>query len=558
MNRTTRATRRGRVRWSSVGLSITLGLLLVVFAHGQNDEAATQPVATQPADRTLSVTTQPDDGGYFPKVIPAVERPKLPDEVTKAFVIPIRSPVSSTMADAIKRKIARITSQGGELVIFDFNTPGGRVDAAQDIASTIRAALADVRTVAFVNTDAISAGAWLAISCHEIVMAPNASIGDCAPLMMGGTLEGIPREKIETYIRDKFELAAEDNGYWPALAVSMVSAHIEVWLIQNVKTGEQRYVRRADWIDSVRNPPGATTAPAGPESDWRLVRVVVHKGELLTAHTREAQRLGFVKAVAKDLDELKGLYNITADPVVLADTWSERIVDFLTSPAVTGLLIMMAMFFGYIELNTPGFGLGGTLALICLAVLFGSRFLTGLAQWWEIAVFVIGVILVMIEIFVTPGVGLLGLTGGVLCIVGLLAMLIANPPGKLPIPSPGLVMDQFLDALFAIAVGFLAGLAGCIIVGRYLPKIPIAGRLVLADVPTADSLPADAGSPIRRITEGQRGVTESFCRPSGKARFGEDLIDVVTDGRFLPAGTAVVVLRNEGNRLVVEPVEQNA
>jgi len=496
------------------------------------------------------------DDGFFAELVPAVARPPLPAEVTKAFVIPIRTDISPTMAEAIERKIERIVAQGGELVIFDFDTPGGRVDAALTIAKLIRNELRDVRTVAFINSDAISAGAWIALNCHEIVMDPRAKIGDCAPISMAGELPEVHREKAESYIRGEFRLAAEANGYWPVIVESMVSRDMEVWLVRNTDTREKRYVERGEWISEVQNPPGVTTGPVNSEAKWRVEKVIIAKGKLLTATTSEAQKLGLVAAVVDDMDELKARYNITGEVKVLSDTWSEKVVHFLTSPAVTGLLVMMAMFFGYIELNTPGFGLGGTLALVCLAVLFGSRFLTGLAQWWEIALFVVGIVLVLIEIFITPGFGVLGLSGALCCIVSLLAILIANPPGKLPIPTPGVGMEQFLDGLFAIAVGFLGGCVLCVIVGRYLPKIPIAGRLVLADVPVADSLPADAASPIRRITEGRRGVTESFCRPAGKARFGEDLIDVVAEGRFLAAGTPVVVQRNEGNRLVVEPIEE--
>ncbi|MFW6154844.1 MAG: NfeD family protein [Planctomycetota bacterium] len=530
---------------------MTLGLLALIWATGS---AQTQPAtapATATAPRLETMPTEP----LVPPPPPRVPLPSLPEEVTQAFVIPIEGMIGQATTDAVERKIAHAKAQGAKLIIFEFNTPGGLVKAAQQITNLIRTELRDVRTVAFVNPDAISAGAWLALNAHEIVMVPHAKIGDSAPVTMGGELPDVQREKMESYLRSDFRTAAEAHGYWPVLAEAMVSRDMEVWLIENTVTGERRYVERSEWLDASEDLPDTLRTD---RENWRRLRVVVAEGKLLTATTSEAVELGFVEAVVPDRAGLLAHYNVVGEPTVLADTWSERIVAFLTSPAVTGILVMLAMFFGYMELQTPGFGIGGILALICLAVLFGSRFLTGLAQWWEIAVFVVGVALVLIEIFVIPGVGVVGLLGGIMCLVGLLAILIANPPGELPIPSPGLIMDRFLDGLLALTLGFLGGVVLCAILARYLPHIPVAGRLVLAETPVGETLPYDSAAPIRRIQPGARGVTETYCRPAGKARFDDDLVDVVTEGGVLPAGTTVVVQRNLGNRLVVAPAEPTA
>lgn len=194
--------------------------------------------------------------------------------------------------------------------------------------------------------------------------------------------------------------------------------------------------------------------------------------------------------------------------------------------------------------------------MTCLAVLFGSRYLTGLAQVWEIAIFAVGVLLLAAELFITPGFGVLGLTGGLLCTIGLLASLIGNAPDELPWPSPGLMMDTFLTGLFALGVGVLAGCVLCIVAARFLPKIPIASRLMLPDVAAGPAAPSSTEAAIRRITPGDQGTVEALCRPAGKARFGEELVDVVAEGEFIEPGTSVVVTRNEGNRLVVRPSKQ--
>lgn len=572
MKRKVATTRR---QWPAWGLTLTLSLLAVTLAMGAAPttkpttkpaaaEPIAQPIAAAAADPTAAdPATQPaakadSVQSRLTKLTPSRPRPELPAEVTQAYIIPIRDDIMPSMLDAIRRKLVTVKGQGAELIIFDFNTNGGRVDTADEIAKLIREELGDIRTVAWVNSKAISAGAWLALTCDEMVMVPHGKIGDCAPIAMGGELKGVQREKVESYITADFRLAAEANGYPVAVLKSMVRMDMEVWLVESIDTGHLRYVDAGTWRSRIDGAPGATTQPTVAKAEWRFVKVAVPKGELLTATTSEAREFGLVKAIVGDMAELQKLYNITVTPTVLSDNWGENIAAFMTSPLVTGLLVMLAMFFGYIEINTPGFGIGGMMALICLAILFASRYLTGLAQWWEIAVFVVGVILLMLEVFVTPGFGVLGISGGFLCVVGLLAMLIANPPEKLPIPAPGLMREMFVDGLFGLASGFLAGCALCVVVGRYLPKLPIASRLVLADVPTDDALPADPASTIRRIAQGDTGITETACRPAGKARFDDELIDVMTEGGFLTAGTTIVVMRNEGNRLVVEPAEPTA
>ncbi|NQU74988.1 MAG: ATP-dependent Clp protease proteolytic subunit [Planctomycetes bacterium] len=564
MNREAQLRRHRRRRWPTVGLVSTASMLIVALALGQSSgqpasgpaaDSAAGGAATAPATRQADSTadSQDQEDGYFAKLQPTQPRPMLPAEVTKAFIIPIHGMIDSAMVDAIKRKTVILESRGAELVIFDFDTPGGRVDSAFAISKLIKNELANIRTVAFVNSTAYSAGALLSLACHEIVMVPRGMIGDCAPIAMGGELKGIEREKIESPLRSEFRDSAEANGYWPGLAESMVSYDIEIWIVQNVKTSEKRYVKRNEWNMRVQNPPGQTESSTNPSAEWKFLRVIVPTGNLLTMTTREAVEYGFAQAVVQDMDALKKHYNITTDPTALGDTWSERLVSFLTSPAVTGLLLLLAMFFGYIEVNTPGFGAGGTITLICLAILFGSRYLTGLALWCEISLFVIGVILLAAELFITPGFGVLGALGALLCLAGILASLIGNAPNMPPLPRPGLIMDTFLRGLFALGLGFLGGCVLCIIVARFLPNVPIAGRLVLNTLPQVKPKPSTDNAVIQRIRSGDKGVVEAICRPAGKARFGDELVDVVAEGEFLNTGTPVVAWRNEGNRIVVRP-----
>ena len=362
-------------------------------------------------------------------------------------------------------------------------------------------------------------------------------------------------------MRAEFRGSARKRGFPPALAEAMVSADIEVWLVENIHHGEKKIVGRSEWSQPIIVPKSLGDRVKGVESDpraeWQLVEIVVAKGKLLTLNTSEAEKYGFVHAVVADLDELKKVANITGEVHSLGDSWSEKLVGFLSSPAVAGLLLLLAVFFGYIEMNTPGFGVGGVLALICLGFLFGSRYLTGMAHWWEIALFAIGVILLVGEVFITPGFGVLGITGIVFCLIGLLASLIGNAPDSIPMPQGELDTDYFLKGVFYLGLGFIGGCAVCAVAARFLPQTPVAGRLVLA-APSALSgaAPADEGAAIRRVRAGDTGIVEAHCRPVGKVRIGEELVDAMTEGDFLNRGTRVVVTRNEGNRLIVRPEQE--
>jgi membrane-bound serine protease (ClpP class) len=217
-----------------------------------------------------------------------------------------------------------------------------------------------------------------------------------------------------------------------------------------------------------------------------------------------------------------------------------------------GFLLFLGTLCAYVEINTPGFGVPGAVAIFCFAVLFSSSYLTGLANWWEIGLFVLGVLLLLVEIFVTPGFGVMGVAGILCCIIGLLARLVPNPPDRMPWPDTALDWEVFQHGAMALVLGILLATAGAAVVARYLPKVPIAGRLVLAPPQVAEAPPATEDANIRDIRPGQTGEVVQTCRPVGKVRVRDQLVDAIADGAFLNAGTRVVVLRNEGNRVVVE------
>ena len=550
-------------------LSIAIAVLSGLAAAGAARVAAP---ATRPASRPASMPAPPpgaritQDGWFAPRSRGDTP-PSLPDEITRAFVIPIHGPIGLATYESVKRKVTRCRAQGAQLVILDMDTPGGRGDAMDGIVDLLMDDLKDVYRVAHVNPKAYSAGAIISLACHEIVMAKRAVIGDAMPILIGpgGQLIPIPeaeRAKIESPTITQVRGLASRNGYNVALCEGMVTVSIEVWLIRQRKTGETRTVNAdaANWRAIVINAPRRKKDDIvpPPDSPWEFIHLADRaSNQLVTMGTRDARRFGFVDHVFATRADLLAHYNVTAPAVVLGDTWSETLVAWLTSTAVAGVLMSVGMICVFMEIRTPGLGLPGLIALICFSIFFGSQYLIGLAAWWEIAVFTIGVILIGLEVFVIPGFGVAGVSGIVCCLVGLLMMFVDNAPGDWPIPRGDLSWEVFSNSVFALACAFIAAFIAGALLARYLPKIPFVNRLCLAAaIVVQPQAPVTERAAVRSVRIGDRGVVESMCRPVGRVRIGDDLLDAASEGETIEPGTPVRVLGLDSNRLIVEKVKE--
>jgi membrane-bound serine protease (ClpP class) len=553
-------------------LSILVTCLL--FLIGESEiawgEPSPEPVWKAKAPAGARIVKE-YDGWFAPK--PKVSKPEIPKDVTSCFVIPIREEIKGKTFQAVRRKAIRCRAKGAKLIVLDMDTYGGEIGPALDITRLIKRDLDDIYVVCFVNTRSISAGAMIALACDEIVMTPVGTLGDCAPILMGGKLEGVEREKIESPLRTEFEESAERNGYSVALATGMVSHDQGAWLVRHLQTHELRYVLADDFRDQVTNPPRKETADkksvsktegrAGQPAQWEFLKVILPKGKLLTMTSKKAVEYGFAGCIVETTpsDPYAGLiqrFHITRPPVVLEDNWSENLVDFLTHPVVMGILVFLMLLFGYTEAHTPGFGVFGAIAITCLVILLAGQYLVSLAQWWEIAAFVIGLALLLVEIFLIPGFGVAGVSGIVLMVVALLAMLIPNAPDKLPVPDTPMGWELLRSGVMSVCLGFIGFLLAAAVVSRYLPKWSVIqnSRLVLAPAPAATQAPRPADSPMLRVSPGDRGVTETRLHPIGRVRFGDDLLDAISDGTMIEPRRPVRVLRCDGNRIVVEEVNE--
>ncbi|HUS47974.1 MAG TPA: NfeD family protein [Phycisphaerae bacterium] len=545
-------------------LQLRFVALVIITAAAVSTVAAEGPApATQPA--TTMPTTGPASKkiwlGMIPKGTfertPQAPPPALPKAINRAFVIPIHGGINDVMADVLQKKIAICKGRGAQIVIFDINSPGGELKAMERIINLIRDDLRGIYTVAYVNPEAISAAGILSLACNEIVLTPVAKIGDAMPVLVGpqGYIP-IPKEergKIESYARADVRVQAQLSGYNVALCEAMVTLDREIWLIKERRTGELKVVDSRDYPNSVLGAPAKDNNPP-PDAQWQFMAIIDGPNELVTMTADEAAALGFAEQVLPSMKELREHYNIVGEPAVLADSLSDRVVGVLTSPLVTAVLVMAGLFCLYTELRTPGFGIFGIFGIACFAILFGSRYLIGLANWVEIALFALGVLLIAIEIFAIPGFGVVGILGIICCVVALAAMAVANPPDVLPIPQTRLDWSIFESGLFALAVGFFLAIVAAAAAAKYLPKASLARGLVLVPASSGASAVSET-SPIARIKAGDLGQVENICRPVGKVRFGDDLLDATSEGGIIEAGAEVRVLRREGNNLIIERVK---
>jgi membrane-bound serine protease (ClpP class) len=474
----------------------------------------------------------------------------------KAVVITCKGDIDYGLYQSIKRRTKYALKDNVTYLIYEIGTYGGLLKSADDISKFF---ILDVprlsdkaHTVAYVTTEAISAGSMISVSCRDIIMRENTTIGDCAPINLGGSLEGVEREKTESFTRAAFERAAEANGYPVALLRAMVTMQIEVYRVKNLNTDKYEFFESTDLPKDSNN------------YDLVQKELVDSSGELLTLTASKAKEYGIAREVVKDLPGVLAFLasrdgvQFTNNTVMLDTTWSEEVARWLNSPAVMAVLVLLALLGVYMEFSTPGLGLPGLVAVICFVLIIGSKYISGLANWIEVVIFFLGVILLLIELFLIPGFGITGFLGIIFILIGLFGMLIKNAPNEAPWPTNPLEWRDFRSGVIGLSMG-LGGFAVCAwLLSKYLPKIPFLGGLIL--VPDTSNvnviMPVNMTKPVEseldNLNIGDIGEVVSTLRPTGKVKFGDAIVDVVAEGDFVNKGTKVEITGIYGNRVIVK------
>ncbi len=470
--------------------------------------------------------------------------------LAKAVVVTCTQMIDDGLFQSLKRRTQLALEGGADYLIYEISTYGGLVKSGDDISKLFLDISDQAHTIAYVKSEAISAGAMVAVSCQDIIMRKNTTIGDCAPIVMGGTLEGVEREKTESFIRAIFQKAAKANDYPEALLKAMVSMKLEVYQVKNSQTLEFEYFDAND----------LPTDPNIYDLDSR--KVVVKDDELLTVDAETALAYGIARAVVEGRAELLAFIEtrdgviFEAAPQTLEPNWSEQMVRAVNHPTVMGALVTIALLGLYIEFGSPGLGLPGLAAVICFVVLIGSKYLVGLANWIEIAVFVLGLLLLLVEVFVIPGFGIAGIAG-ILCIVaGLFGMLMRNGINEIPWPRNDMDWQTLQQGIYGLTLGLVGFVVLAALFTRYLPKIGFLSGLILVPGALGDDQAESASSPLDTQSQGigDIGVVVTQLHPTGRVRFGDQLKDCVTQGDLVKPETRVEIVSIHGNRIVVRPM----
>jgi membrane-bound serine protease (ClpP class) len=468
------------------------------------------------------------------------------------YVVEIRKDIGKGLREYIRSGIKTAEKNYADAIIFDISTFGGAVAAMEDIVDDIYNT--DIPTIAYVNSKAISAGAMIAISCDQIVMRSGGTLGDAAPVYMGG--QEAP-EKVVSVIRAKIRAIAQRQGRNADIAEAMVDKNRVL-----VKIGDEIVALVADDYNKKME-----AGELMPED------VIVPEGELLTLTTDEALEYGFADARAENIDELLEMYEIvkikdeykalTSDAIIkmksegveieeimslagakikrIKMTLAERLAIFITSPMISAMLLTFGGLGLLIELRTPGFGFPGMIGIISLGLFFGGHTIANVNASYAALAFVIGLGLLMLEILVIPGFGIAGISGIGLMLGGILFIF-----GESYEPE---------EAILWLSISFIATVGLGIVAFYTLPKTRTWQQFVLS---TAENSELGYQAPSRELENyaGKTGRALTPLRPAGTAIIDGSRVDVVTEGGFISRDMPVKVVRVEGMKVIVQEIEE--
>jgi membrane-bound serine protease (ClpP class) len=466
-----------------------------------------------------------------------------PDEGKKVYFIPVHGEINRSLTIFVRRSIEKAEAGGGGYIVFDVDTFGGRVDSALQI-TTLIGSVDSAQTIAYVTTSpestgvSWSAGALISFSCGRIYMSPGTSMGAAAPITMGPEGQQAASEKVVSAVRAQMAALAEKNGYPKDIARAMVDQDIE--LKEVFVDGKLRAADTEEISDIERE----------AKKQGQVVeigKVISASGKLLTLTAMEMEKYGVSSGTISNRQDLLDKIGVSSDNmVILEESATDRVAGAMTGPAVTGILIMIGLVALFIEITSPGFGVPGTIAIICFAVVFSSYALLGTVGSLELILFVLGLVLLILEIFVIPGFGVAGISG----IALIVASLVLSMQGFV-IPSFEWQKNIFRRNLFVVGAGVVSSIAAFSVLAYSLPKLRLFSHLTLETSQTADAGYTVQSPDESSLLVGKIGTAVTTLRPSGKAMFDDELMYVETEGEFAEAGVKVEIIEVSGNRIVV-------
>jgi membrane-bound serine protease (ClpP class) len=462
-----------------------------------------------------------------------------PPKYAHGVLFRVEGPILPSMVSYLDRKLDAAKEAGADLVILEIDSPGGLLTESEQIASR----LVDVdwaHTVAYIPERALSGAAIVALGCDEILMAPDAHLGDAGPIIFGpDRMFEHASEKVVSDLTNTLRNLAKAKGRPRALAEAMADRKQTVFEYRNVKTGKTEYM-------SERQAQGLKD-----RADWKQGARVEESGgdRFLDVSGTRAVELGLAQAVVSSREELAPRYGLER----LQESGAmDTLVSVLNSPWITGLILALGLLGLYIEFMSPGMGLGGVLAAVCFGLFFWSHVMGGMADWLGVLLFLGGVALIAVELFVLPGTGIPGVAGAGLVLASVVmsqAALVPESPRQLQ------MLANTLLVVFTASVGVV--IAATFISKRF-GTLPVFRRLTVAPPAAGVDAAALDGFALPPVQPGDLGMAHTPLRPGGRARFGDHFVDVLTDGDFVNRGRPVRVVRVSGHQVFVADAEGTA
>ena len=418
-----------------------------------------------------------------------------------------------------RRVLKRVNEEKARAVVFELNTPGG---LAMDTADLIMGEMQKLKvpSYAFVNQKALSAGALVASGTDAIYMHPLSVIGAAA--IVSGDGQEMPktmRKKLESAFGAFVQTVAENKGRNPDVIKAMMFV----------------------------------------EKSYDFGEVKVGKGELLTLTAKQAVKKFkgkpiLAKGIVNSIDELLAKEGLEGVEIIIAKpSGMEQFAYWVT--AFSAVLIIIGIGGAYLEMKTPGFGLGGGISLLAFGLFFFGNYVAGnMANYGLMVLFVIGIILVVVEFFLLPGMILPGIVGGLL-IVGSLFFAMVDEFAFDDIKFRGVGNDGALDVFtwpaMMLALGFVGAAVVIILLMKYLPSIPLFNKLIMQKELTLGDGTDDDALKKSIVRQGEIGEALTDLRPSGKGKFGDVIVDIAAANGFIESGKKVKILSEDGLRILV-------
>jgi len=449
--------------------------------------------------------------------------------------VDLRGPINASQVKSVQLMIEEAVNKNRvNFICLWIDSPGGSPVDSLELARFLVFDLdsSRVRVVAYIPSEARSDAGVIAMACDQVVMLPNAIIGGF------GAYQFTEREAEQAKEVIQREIAPRKSRSWSLIA-ALVDAKLDVY--QYTKSNEVEFFCDEELQEQPK--PG----------DWKRGPLVTRPGQPFQVRGRRAaSEFRIVNYTVDDFVGFKRLYGLESDPQLMEPDWADFLIRALASPGLAVALLIVGMSAFYAELHAPGIGIGGFVATVCFLLFFWSRFLGGTAGWLEAMLFLAGICFILLEVFVLPGFGIFGLGGGML----VMASLILTGQTFI-VPHNEYQFGQLQKSLFVLAGAAAGGFVAILGLRRWLPYAPMFNQVVLQPPVGRE------GEVIKRKESlvdfddmiGERGVTATQLTPGGKARFGNRLIAVISDGELIEPGVWIVVIEVHGSRVVVREVD---